>query len=234
MTTDFTSLSPQALLALDASLREREHDKWQSFYSDRGKPCPFFISDPDECLAGWISSGRIARGRALDIGCGNGRNAIFLARQGWRVDAIDLSASAVAWAREHAAASGVSIDIRCTSVFDAELEPGAYDLVYDGGCFHHIAPHRREQYVQTVAAALAPAGAFGLVCFRPEGGSGFTDEEVYQRHSLGGGLGYTDGQLRAIWSRHLRVSELRQMRDLPPGAGLFGRDFLWVMLACRG
>ena len=47
-----------------------------------------------------------------------------------------------------------------------------------------------------VANALKPGGYFGLVCFAPEGGSGYTDEEAYERGSLGGGLGYTESALR--------------------------------------
>ncbi len=44
-----------------------------------------------------------------------------------------------------------------------------------------------------------PGGSFGLLCFRPEGGSGYTDRQVYQRASLGGGLGYPQDRLRSLW-----------------------------------
>ena len=70
-----------------------------------------------------------------------------------------------------------------------------------------------------------------MTCFRPEGGSGYSDEEVYQRGSIGGGLGYTEERLREIWSRGLQVRVVRQMRKQAAGSGLFGEDFLWVLLA---
>ena len=218
---------------LDASLRSHEDDKWQTFYADRAKPCPFFVTHPDESLVEWLAGGRIPPGRALDIGCGNGRNAIHLARQGFEVDAIDLSSSAIAWAREQVAEAGVKVNLACGSVFDSGIRAGSYSLVYDSGCFHHIAPHRRSQYVQLVAGALAPGGALGLVCFVPEAGSGYSDEEVYRRGSLGGGLGYSEAQLRATWSPELRVSTLRRMREEALDSGVFGRSFLWAMLACK-
>lgn len=65
---------------------------------------------------------------------------------------------------------------------------------------------------------------------RPEGGSGLTDQQVYERASLGGGLGYTADQLRGRWDRPpFSLSELRQMTK---AAGpCFGEDFLWVLLA---
>ena len=122
---------------------------------------------------------------------------------------------------------------RC-SIFDATVADGSYDLVYDCGCFHHLPPHRRRDYVDLVSRALRPGGSYGLVCFRPEGGSGYTDQQVYERGSLGGGLGYSAAALRALWDTgpfSLRV--LRQMRKTDGQEPRFGEDFLWVLLATK-
>ncbi|MBW0115557.1 SAM-dependent methyltransferase, partial [Pseudonocardia abyssalis] len=193
--------------------------------------CPFLVDDPDENLAGWVEQGLLQPGRALELGCGHGRNAVFLAAHGWDVDAVDLSAQALGWARERAAAAGVVVTSHHRSLFDLVVEPGAYDLVYDSGCLHHVAPHRRPQYLDLVRRALAPGGRFGLVCFGPDGGSGLTDAEVYQRRTLGGGLGFSDGQLRALCSDGFCVEELRPMDPSVPGR--FGEGYLTVLLATR-
>ena len=216
---------------LDALLAGQGNDRWDAFYANRARPCPFFVASPDESLAGWVGDGRVRPGRAVDLGCGAGRNAIFLARRGFSVEAVDYSRIAIDWARERVQAAGVDVVLRRESVFDLHLEPASYDLVYDSGCFHHIAPHRRQRYVELVARALKPGGWFGLTCFRPEGGSGCTDEQVYERRSLGGGLGYSEERLREMWSGPLRIRAIRQM--VKPGAhsGLFGEPFLWVLLA---
>jgi cyclopropane fatty-acyl-phospholipid synthase-like methyltransferase len=132
---------------------------------------------------------------------------------------------------ERVAQAGVDVLLRQQSVFDLEVDAGGYDLVYDSGCFHHIAPHRRSRYVQLVTCALKPGGWFGLTCFRPEGGSGYTDAEVYERRSLGGGLGYTAERLREIWSGGLRVHVFRQMERPGAGSEFFGEPFLWALLA---
>lgn len=221
----------ETLTLLDALLANRERDWWDGFYQDRAKPCPFFADLPDESLVQWIDEGLLRRGNALDLGCGNGRNAIFLARRGFAVEGVDYSGKAIDWAGERARNAGVAVQLRCQSVFDLACEAGSYDLIYDSGCFHHVAPHRRRSYVELVTAALKPGGWFGLTCFRPEGGSGYSDQEVYERRSLGGGLGYTEEQLRAIWSHGLQVREIRQMKKPEAGSGLFGEDFLWVLLA---
>ena len=138
---------------------------------------------------------------------------------------------AIDWARERVDAAGADVVLRCQSVFDLDLTPGGYDLVYDSGCFHHIAPHRRQRYVELVATALKPEGWFGLTCFRPEGGSGYSDEQVYERRTLGGGLGYSEQRLREIWSGHLQVRVVRQMNKPSAESGWFGEDFLSVLLA---
>ena len=70
-----------------------------------------------------------------------------------------------------------------------------------------------------------------MACFRPEGGGGLSDDEVYERRTLGGGLGYTDIHLRELWSGEFEISSLRQMLEVPAGSRVFGKSFLWVMLA---
>ena len=82
-----------------------------------------------------------------------------------------------------------------------------------------------------VTDALAQGGWFGLACFRPEGGSGYSDDEDYDGHSPGGGLGYSEERLREIWSRNLRVRNIRQMAKPSAESGLFGETFLWALLA---
>ncbi len=82
--------------------------------------------------------------------------------------------------------------------------------------------------------ALRPGGSYGLVCFRPEGGSDLTDQQVYERASLGGGLGYTEDRLRAVWDKPpFSVRVLRQMTKADSQGPCFGEDFLWTLLAVK-
>jgi hypothetical protein len=103
------SMDPAALAALDAQLTRETGPRWDGFYADRARPCGFFGRAPDESLHGWLQDGRIPRPgatatpAALDLGCGNGRNAVFLAQQGFAVTGVDFSAQAVAWAQRSSA-----------------------------------------------------------------------------------------------------------------------------------
>jgi len=71
----------------------------------------------------------LSPGRALDLACGEGRNAIWLAARGWRVTAVDFSAVAVGRGRELAASAGVTVDWVVADVVTHRPEPEAFDLV---------------------------------------------------------------------------------------------------------
>jgi len=220
---------------LDTLLADRSGDWWNGFFSNRSKPCPFFVESPDENLVEWFDEGLLTSGNVLELGCGHGRNATFLAGLGCNVDAIDFSAEAIKWAMERTKTDDISVNFQCCSIFDATLTEGSYDLVYDSGCFHHLPPHRRQDYVDLVRRALKPGGSYGLVCFRPEGGGGFTDRQVYERWSLGGGLGYSEDHLHTLWDEEpFSVRVLRQMKKMDSQGPRFGEDFLWALLATKG
>jgi SAM-dependent methyltransferase len=81
-----------------------------------------------------------APGRALDVGCGSGRDAVYLAKHGWSVTAVDSVDKALASARRRAAEAGVAVqwvkgDVAALDLLG--LEPG-YNLVYDFGCIHGL------------------------------------------------------------------------------------------------
>lgn len=230
----FIYTGDDVLRMLDALLEGRDGAWWDEFFVHPPRPIPFLVDWPDENLAEWFGGGLLTPGRVLELGCGHGRNAIYLAGLGCSVDAVDFSAHAIAEARKRAEQAGRRVTFWCSSIFDAGFTDGSYDLVYDSGCFHHLPPHRRKSYVELVHRVLKPGGSYGLVCFRPEGGSGFTDLQVYQRASLGGGLGYAEDRLRGLWDKppfSLRV--LRQMNKTHGQGPCFGEDFLWALLAAK-
>ncbi|MFD7715674.1 class I SAM-dependent methyltransferase [Streptomyces sp. NPDC059814] len=208
---------------------------WDDFYADRSKPVPFFVSKPDENLESLLDRGLLKPGRALDLGCGPGRNAIRLASRGFEVDAVDLSPTAIAWAGSRAAEAGVNVRFRCGDAFDllAAAPERPYDLIYDSGCFHHLPPHRRISYRTLLDRALAPGGHLALTCFAAGAmGSELSDRDFYHQSRLHGGLAYTPEALRWIFS-DLTEIELRRMRDEPSESSLFGESFLWTALFRR-
>lgn len=121
---------------LDDFLREPK-EFWDSFYVDRNKEIPFFkIKGPDENLVEYFEKG-LTPMRVLELGCGPGRNAIYMAQKGCNVDALDISKNALEWAKERAQEEGVNINFQCVSLFDFDFQPQSYDFIYDCGLLHH-------------------------------------------------------------------------------------------------
>ena len=101
----------------------------------------------------------LPRGRALDLACGEGRNAHWLATRGWEVTGLDYSAVALDKARRVAAEAPRSVrerlDYRVADVTESDLG-GEYDLVLM--IYLHLAPEERLQVVNRAISALKPDG----------------------------------------------------------------------------
>lgn len=122
--------------------------------------------------AEWVPAG----GVVLDVGCGGGIEAIFMASQGFRTIGVDRSAAALEIARERASAAGVEVDWRQGDALELPLEPESVDLVLDRGCFHVIARKRRRAYALEIARVLRPGGKLVLRGARRD-----SEEEGYVR-----------------------------------------------------
>ena len=205
---------------------------WDRFYADRDSGVPFFVAKPDENLVSYVQRGLVEPGRALDLGCGPGRNSLYLAAAGFEVDAVDLSDAAIDWARQRADEAGARIRFHRGNAFTMAGLTGPYDLVYDSGCFHHLPPHRRISHLALLHRVLAPGGHFGLVAFTPDTTSDRSDLDFYRTPTLDGGLGYSAEALRAIFADFTEV-ELRRMRELPEDGPSFGLPFLWTALFAK-
>lgn len=232
------------LLAVLDALFEPDADRWtpqgaswwDRFYDERDRDVPFFRAAPDESLVAWHADGRLQLppgARVLELGCGPGRNAVWLAQQGCAVDALDLSAEALRWGAERAAEADVPVNFVHASIFEWDVPQAPYDLVYDSGCFHHLPPHRRISYRTLLERTLRPHGSFGLTCFAAGAmGSEEPDVDLYRSGRLSGGLAYSKADLHGIFG-WLDDVELRRMRALPAAAPTFGEPFLWVGLFRR-
>ena len=100
-------------------------------------------------------------GRALDLACGEGQNAIWLATLGWDVVGVDYSEVAIAKARARAERDGVTVDFAVGDLLEYEPEPGAYDLVLL--LYLHLPPDERRLVLGRGATALAPGGTLLLI-----------------------------------------------------------------------
>jgi cyclopropane fatty-acyl-phospholipid synthase-like methyltransferase len=103
-------------------------------------------------------------GRVLDIGCGEGVNAVYLAMQGFSVTGVDFVAPALELARVRAGAAGVALELHESDVLEFD-PPTTYDLILDSGCLHHVPPAKVAGYSERIKRWQAPGGDYLLVHF---------------------------------------------------------------------
>ncbi len=116
-----------------------------------------WTAEPNRFLVEQV--GDLAPGRALDLGAGEGRNAVWLATQGWQVTAIDFSQTGLDKARQLAERANVDVELRCADA--TEPIGGVYDLVVI--LYLHLPPERRRAAHRNAAAAVAPGGTLLVV-----------------------------------------------------------------------
>lgn len=217
------------LKMLDDILEKRDDEWWNKFYSDREKTIPFFKNIPDENLTSYCQSDMLSIGKALDIGCGNGRNSLYLSTQGFSVTGIDISANAIKWANELAESYSNKLSFVCESLFNFEDEYKSFDFINDSGCFHHIKPHKRNNYFEHILKYLKDDGYFSMTCFDLNGGANISDYDVYRDYSMHGGIGFSEYKLKKILEGYFDIIEFRKMNE-SNNPNIYGKDFLWVIL----
>lgn len=130
---------------------------WEHRYAGED---PVWSANPNGSMV--VEVGSLPAGRALDIGSGEGADAIWLAERGWRVTASDISANALARVGAEAERRGVAVDLlhRDANALDA-YETGAYDLVsLQYGSFHRTPDGRG---LRNLIGAVAPGGTLVVV-----------------------------------------------------------------------
>ncbi len=123
---------------------------------------PLFKADPARFLAAEVEG--TLPGRALDLGCGDGRNALWLAQRGWHVTGVDFSDVALAKAARFAVARGVPaerLDLVLADLADYQPAPDAFELVLL--LFVHPPAPRRRRMLDSAARALRPGGVLLVV-----------------------------------------------------------------------
>ena len=133
-----------------------EREDWNRKHGEAG---PLFGVEPNRFLV--AEAADLTPGKALDLACGAGRNAVWLAEQGWTVTGADFSDVALANARALAAERGVDIEWVQTDLRDWEPPPRAFDLV---AVFYLQLPAEELAPVHSRAAeAVAPGGTLLVV-----------------------------------------------------------------------
>jgi cyclopropane fatty-acyl-phospholipid synthase-like methyltransferase len=165
---------------------------WEELYrSAQGvERLPWYWPTLDPDLEDALARHGIPAGRLLDQGTGPGTQAIALAERRFEVTATDVSHASIAYAERQARARGARITFVQDDVLATKLT-GPFDVVFDRGCFHVLAPEHRPGYAETMHRLLAPAGWLFVKTFSHEqpgeqGPYRFTPDELRRVFGAGG------------------------------------------------
>jgi SAM-dependent methyltransferase len=113
-----------------------------------------------------VGTGRLTPCRALDLGCGTGANAVFLARNGFEVTGVDFSRVALEKAANLAASAGLKVQFVEDDLTALRRPLGTFDLLVDYGSLDDLSLAHRDRYVDNVVPLAAAGARFLLWCFQ--------------------------------------------------------------------
>lgn len=135
-------------------------ERWDAAYRGTAQPS-WEIDRASSDLAAAVESGELRPCRVIELGCGSGANAVFLAKKGFQVTAIDIAPGALRRAEERAKREGVRVDWLLADVLRLPSLPPA-ELIYDRGCYHGVRRTAAAGYIEAVGRLTLP-GARVLV-----------------------------------------------------------------------
>ncbi|WP_243794547.1 class I SAM-dependent methyltransferase [Saccharopolyspora gloriosae] len=140
------------------------------------------------------------RGRVLDVGCGAGENAIFLAGRGYSVTGVDGSPSAIEIARRRASDHGADLTFQVADATRMDGVPQQFDTVLDSALYHCLPEEARSSYPAALHRVTEPGAELHLLCFADvEGAPPFLPAAISQ------------DELRANFGPYWRITGIKQV-----------------------
>ena len=125
---------------------------------------PPWVIGPRPELVELVESRRISPCRAIDLGCGVGDNAIFLAQNGFSVTGVDFSDAAIDQAKRKSREAGVTVEFHVDDLTHLENRYGTFDLLVDYGTVDDLTLENRDRYVANILPLTKPGSQFLLWC----------------------------------------------------------------------
>jgi len=131
---------------------------WDQLYQQADTP--WDNGEPSIHLKTFLAEGKVKPCRVLELGCGTGTNAVFLAQLGFEVTAVDLSPTALRRAGEKANQAKVNVNFLEANVTALPDSGGPFPFVFDRGTYHHVRKIDLAGFKKVIAKMVAPSGIY--------------------------------------------------------------------------
>ena len=164
-----------------------KRSNWDKVYKEGQTPWDTGVQSSE--LIKVLDSGIVSPCPALDLGCGIGTNAIYLAQKGFDVTAVDISKLAIKKATAKAKEVGVKVRFMQAELPDAHILSGeVFEFIFDRGCFHSIDSENRPHFADMLARLSRKDSMYLLLCGnarepREDGPPTLTEEEIRETFS---------------------------------------------------
>jgi 2-polyprenyl-3-methyl-5-hydroxy-6-metoxy-1,4-benzoquinol methylase len=171
---------------------------------------PWNMEKPPKLLVELVESGKVQPCRVIDLGCGVGNYAMYLAGKGFDVTGVDISPKAVEIANENAKKKSLTCNFQVADIVEGLNEFGqTWDFAYDWGVLHHILPEQRQHYVRNVNRILNPKGIYLSVSFS-EKDSGFACSGKFRKTRIGSVLYFSsEEELQKLFEPYFQIIEIK-------------------------
>lgn len=193
-------------------------EAWDRDYQGK-KPPAWDIHVPAAELQKAVQTGRIHACRAVDICCGSGTDAVYLAQHGFQMTAIDIAPTALSEALRKGRAAQVKVNWLLADVLALpKLQP--FDFIYDRGCYHVVRDQNLDAYLETLRRLSHPGTEMLLLAARRD-----------RQQGSGSVMGVTEDELRFDFTPLFTIQKLQAIRlqSNEPGPGPPG----WAVLMRR-
>ena len=172
---------------------------WEERY--RAKAEGIWSGNPNAVLVAEVAG--LAPGKALDVGCGEGADALWLAARGWQVTGADISTVALERAAELSKEQGLAVDWRHVDLLAEPPAAGSFDLV--SAHFMQLPAPQRGEFYRHLAAAVRPGGTLLVVAHHPDylpaGGHQHLHDMMFTAEQLVDEIGFEGWDIELVATR---------------------------------